>query len=108
MYKIIFDDRDGFTYISNNGIAYDLSEGFSLGGESTTDICFVTLSSVDYSGNSFVGYMYGAAFLKDALSKKITGLEDELTEANMAPLHKMIANYEASHPEILELLRKEN
>ena len=65
---MIKKEKDGYKYISNNGICYDLLEGISLGSNElkTSDIVFI----VQYNGtiddeNIVVGYFYGANDFKN-------------------------------------------
>ena len=69
MGKIYFaNDRDGYEFISDKGIKYDLLEGVSIRGNTSSDIVFIMLSydeelTEKIDNDEFVGYMYGAEFL---------------------------------------------
>ena len=55
--------NDGFVYISEKGIEYELLEGFTIGRKEryTSDIIFITLMNADYDIDEIiVGYLYGA------------------------------------------------
>lgn len=59
-------DKEGYKYISENGIIYNLLEGLTFGNEKrfTSDIVFITVGCTE---NPIVGYFYGA---KDFNAKK--------------------------------------
>ena len=69
MGKIHFaNDRDGYEFISDKGIKYDLLEGVSIRGNTSSDIVFIMLSfdeelTEKVDNDEFVGYLYGAEFL---------------------------------------------
>lgn len=65
---MIKKEKDGYKYISNNGICYDLLEGMFLDSNKskTSDIVFI----VQYNGaidneNIVVGHLYGASDFKN-------------------------------------------
>lgn len=49
--KLIFNDRDGWSY-ERDGRTYDLLEGVSLGGHSSSVICFV----METDENGYIGF----------------------------------------------------
>ena len=56
--------NDGYYYISDNNIKYDLYEGMTIGKEErkTSDIIFILIQPqyINYDNcNEFVGYFYG-------------------------------------------------
>lgn len=102
MGKLKFDDRDGYSFISDNGVKYDLLEGISLKGETTSDIVFVMLAYneelCEYLGNNrlsdeFLGYFCGAAFVGENDKDSIHYIE------------KYVAEFEKKHPEIVEFYK---
>ena len=62
-------EKDGYDFISDKGYTYDLLEGISLGGISTSDIVFVILSYENGEDlyekieDKFVYFFYGAEFV---------------------------------------------
>lgn len=58
--------EDGYSFISKNGIEYDILEGVSIGikPRMTSDIIFILLNDSDYNVEEhFVGYLFGAYLL---------------------------------------------
>lgn len=98
MGKMVFDERNGYSYISENGIKYDLLEGMSYQGKSTSDILFIMLAyetdffeTMDiYASNELVGWFMGASTYMPE-SEEIVSLVDEIVRA-----------YEKKHPEYVE------
>ena len=102
MGKLIFDDRDGYSFISDNGVEYDLLEGRSLKGETTSDIVFVMLAYneelFEYLGDNrlpdeFLGYFFGAAYVRENDKDTIHYIEE------------YVAEFEKNHPEIVEFYK---
>ena len=89
-----YTERDGYEYVSDAGIVYDLCEGKSLLGETTSDIIFIILSDKDavFTGIEYVGFMYGAMLMTDMKFKK---------EA-LRTFDKYANDYEQKHPEVVE------
>lgn len=94
--KIIHDEREGYRVISNNNIQYDLLEGVSLAGKSTSDIVFIIaqldrehLEGVD----DFVDYVYGASTI---------GESDTYDNDIWNCIRFDIEDYEYEHPEVVE------
>jgi len=105
MGKILHDKKEGYSFISDNNIIYDLLEGKSLGGSTTSDIVFIMLSFAnfdddDYDGNVYteftdmygevnknVAWFYGAGLVNDKqfnfleeCEHYVNGFEKENTE----------------------------
>lgn len=101
MGKLIFDDRNGYSFISDNGVEYDLLEGRSLRGKTTSDIVFVMLAYneelFEYLGDrlsdEFLGYFFGAAFVRENDKDSIHYIEE------------YVAEFEKKHPEIVEFYK---
>ena len=55
--------NDGYYYMSENHIKYDLFEGMTIGRKKrkTSDIIFIFIQPhyIDYEQDEFVGYFYG-------------------------------------------------
>ena len=63
---------DGYVYISDLGIEYELLEGVSMGADKqyTSDIVFIMLMDANYNvDTNFVDYVYGATLWKDESNK---------------------------------------
>ena len=62
--------EDGYVYVSDRGIEYELLEGMSIGSERkyTSDIIFIMLNNAEYNvDNNVVGYLFGVdIFLEDS------------------------------------------
>ena len=58
MGKILYDEKDGYSFVSDNNIIYDLLEGKSLGGLTTSDIVFIMLSFANFDNEDFDGTTY--------------------------------------------------
>ena len=98
MGKLIYDKREGYDFISDNGVRYNLLEGKSLGGKTTSDIVYIHL---DYDSDflekvtnidEFVGWFYGATMVADYRYR------EEFTEQ----IKTFTTKYEEKHPEIVE------
>ena len=59
MGRLIYDKREGYSYESDRGILYDLLEGISLKGSTTSDIVFITLNQSDKVDEEFLHYIWG-------------------------------------------------
>ena len=111
MGKLIYkDDTYGYEYISNNGIKYSLYELTALGGEATSDICFIVNDcyceiddEVYKNGKVYpfsymaVGWFYGATFIGDP----------EYEDEYIKEIERLINDYEKENPEIVELILKQ-
>lgn len=68
-------NSEGYYFVSDSGIRYDLFEGVSMWGDRqyTSDIIFIVISGlnneIDTPADHFVGYMYGASFLSDNIGE---------------------------------------
>lgn len=59
--------EDGYCYISDIGIEYELLEGIKIGGKekNTSDIIFIMLTDPDHNvDNNIVGYLFGASMIE--------------------------------------------
>lgn len=79
---------DGYVYVSDRNIEYELLEGMSIGSEQrhTSDIIFIMLNNEDYNvDNNVVGYLFGAdIFLEDQryYEESIKEMVDEFEKRN--------------------------
>ena len=98
MGRLIYDKKEGYDFISDNGVRYNLLEGKSLGGKTTSDIVYIHL---DYDSvclenvtniDEFVGWFYGATMVTDYRYR------EEFTEQ----IKTFTTKYEEKHPEIVE------
>ena len=58
MGKILHDKKEGYSFVSDNNIIYDLLEGKSLGGSTTSDIVFVMLSNANFNYDEYDNEVY--------------------------------------------------
>ena len=58
MGKILHDEKEGYSFISDNNIIYDLLEGKSLGGSTTSDIVFIMLSNANFNYDEYDNGVY--------------------------------------------------
>lgn len=83
MGKILHDEKEGYSFVSDNNIIYDLLEGKSLGGSTTSDIVFIMLSNANFDDdeydngtydefadtygetNKYIAWFYGATYVND-------------------------------------------
>ena len=71
--------EDGYKFISENGIEYDILEGVTIGvsPRKTSDMIFILLNNADYNvENHFVGYLFGACLF----SERETEYEESIAE----------------------------
>lgn len=65
-------ETDGYVFISESGIEYELLEGVSIGADRqyTSDIIFIMLTDPDYNvDNNVVGWLFGSSsMLEDRTS----------------------------------------
>lgn len=89
-----YTERDGYEYVSENGIIYGLLEGKSLLGETTSDMIFMIFQDNDavFNGMEYVGFVYGATLMKDITYRK------EVLET----FDRYANEYEKEHPEIVD------
>ena len=105
--------EDGYVYISDRGIEYELLEGMSIGTERkyTSDIIFIVLNNAEYNvEDHIVGYLFGASVLeKDLMSydESIKELVDDFEKRNFginpilaAIKEKMEMGYDKSQLEV--------
>lgn len=79
---------DGYIFISDSGIQYDLLEGVTIGRpeQYTSDKIFIVLNDFRYEPqHSIVGYLWGASHLEDCIK-----IYDE-------HISEMVNAYESSH-----------
>ena len=80
--------EDGYVFVSDRGIEYELLEGMSIGSEQkyTSDIIFIMLNNAEYNvDNNVVGYLFGAdIFLEDSryYEESIKEMVDEFENRN--------------------------
>ena len=80
--------EDGYVYVSDRGIEYELLEGISIGAERryTSDIIFIILNNAEYNvDDHIVGYLFGASVLEGQLmdyDESIKSMVDEFEEKN--------------------------
>lgn len=81
---------EGYVYISEKGIKYELLEGVSIGSKQqfTSDLLFITLLDADYNVNDLVvGYLFGACIFRDSPNEyldSIKRLVDEYESKNFS------------------------
>lgn len=100
MGKMIHDEREGYQYISDNGVEYFLFEGITLGGKATSDIVFMmadfNCEVFDSNDDAFVGWFFGASFTGDDYNSIDT-------------LQSMADEYEKKNPKVVKYYKeKEN
>ena len=80
--------EDGYVYVSDRGIEYELLEGMSIGANKryTSDIIFIILNNAEYNvEDHIVGYLFGASVLERQLmdyDESIKAMVDEFEEKN--------------------------
>ena len=80
--------EDGYVYVSDGGVEYELLEGMSIGAERkyTSDIIFIMLNNEEYNvDNNVVGYLFGAdIFFEDSryYEESIKEMVDEFEKRN--------------------------
>lgn len=83
---IIYEEENGYEYVSKRGIKYSLLEGVSLGTNRkiTSDIVFITLLDPDYDmDNIVVGWLFGRNIF-----------ENNTTPTYEESIEKMVNEYE--------------
>lgn len=103
MGKLIYDIDEGYSYISDNGIKYDLLEGKSLCGKTTSDILYIHLyydaelfENVLYKHDEideFVGWFYGATMVNEPKLSFQKEFKDYV--------ERFVNEYEEKYPEIV-------
>lgn len=82
---------DGYVYISDSGIEYELLEGVSIGADKqyTSDIMFIMLLNCDYNvDNNVVGWLFGSSSMFDSeanvksYEESIRSIVDEFERRN--------------------------
>lgn len=71
-------EKEGYIYISQAGLKYELLEGVSIGStpQYTSDIIFVMLSNLEVTVDTpLVNFFYGASFINESIEEynKIIG-----------------------------------
>lgn len=80
--------EDGYVYVSDRGIEYELLEGMSIGSERkyTSDIIFIMLNNAEYNvEDHIVGYLFGASVFERQLmdyDESIKAMVDEFEKRN--------------------------
>lgn len=80
--------EDGYVYISDRGIEYELLEGMSIGAERryTSDIIFIVLNNAEYNVEDYiVGYLFGAGVFERQLmdyDESIKAIVDDFEKKN--------------------------
>lgn len=79
---------DGYVYVSDRGIEYELLEGMSIGTERkyTSDIIFIVLNNEEYNvEDHIVGYLFGASVFERQLmdyDESIKAIVDDFEKKN--------------------------
>lgn len=95
---------EGYSYISDMGIEYELLEGVKIGGRDqiTSDIIFIMLTDQNYNvyniDNNIVGYLFGASMIENNLKeyeetiKKMVSKFEEINfdKKNIGIIHKAV------------------
>lgn len=108
MGKITYDPEDGFGFISDNGVEYELLEGESLGGNTTSDIIFIMVKDqFDENGNNvfevghlFVEWLFGA----ELLTREGTKYHHQI----ISSLDGFTERHEKEHPYIVDYFKRKN
>ena len=89
-----YTKTEGYKYISDTGIVYDLLEGKCLEGTATSDMIFMIMSDGDavFNGIEYIGFVYGATLIEEKESRK------EIMEM----LTEYAKDYEQEHPEVVK------
>lgn len=80
--------EDGYVYVSDRGIEYELLEGISIGAERryTSDIIFIVLNNAEYNvEDHIVGYLFGAGVFERQLmdyDESIKEIVDDFEKKN--------------------------
>lgn len=62
--------HDGYVYVSDSGVEYDLLEGKSLGADTTSDIIFICFLDCDFDNkDEVIGFLYGATFFEEDMKE---------------------------------------
>ena len=105
--------EDGYVYVSDRGIEYELLEGMSIGAERkyTSDIIFIMLNNAEYNvKDHIVGYLFGASVFERQLmdyDESIKSIVDDYEKKNFginpileAIKQKMEMGYDKSQLEV--------
>lgn len=105
--------EDGYVYVSDRGIEYELLEGMSIGSERkyTSDIIFIILNNAEYNvEDHIVGYLFGASVFERQLmdyDESIKSIVDDYEKKNFginpileAIKQKMEIGYDKSQLEV--------
>ena len=80
--------EDGYVYVSDRGIEYELLEGMSIGANKryTNDIIFIMLNNAEYNvEDHIVGYLFGASVFERQLmdyDESIKSIVDDYEKKN--------------------------
>ena len=117
MGKLIYNEREGYSYESDRGILYNLLEGVTLKGSATYDIVFIVLDQSDKVDEEFLSYIWddnidfetyvghfqGANLFKDA----VRGVSYVSSENDMLEiLNDFTSEYEEKYDYILKDYKK--
>ena len=98
MGKLIYDEINGYDYISDNGVKYDLLEGKSFGGETTSDILYINLSYDEELFENISGIDILAGWFCGATYVAFHGHQGDSIEE----IEEIVKDYEEKYPEIVE------
>ena len=80
---MIYVKDDGYVFVSDLGIEYELLEGMSIGAEKryTSDIIFIMLIDANYNvDTNCVGYLYGATIIDKNIDIYQESIRELVTE----------------------------
>lgn len=95
------NERDGYMFISDKGVEYDLFEGKALDGSATSDIVFIMLhDKYDENGNieietEYVDFLYGASCITLPST-------DYLKEEMEMAIQRCCYKFEREHPGVVK------
>ena len=78
--------EDGYVYVSDRGIEYELLEGMSIGANKryTSDIIFIILNDAEYNVEEhIVGYLFGASVLE----RQLMDYDELITDEDIQDLY---------------------
>lgn len=101
MGELVYDERDGYTYVSDNGIKYDLLEGMNFHGTTTSEIIFIMLhvdndlyDNLNIDVDQELVYWFYGAYVKQDDEWFLDSLKNETSK------------YENKHPELVKYYKK--
>ena len=81
-------EKEGYIFISEKGLKYELLEGVSIGStpQYTSDIIFIMFSDLDLTVDTpLVNFLYGATFINESIEEYneiIEGMVEEFERRN--------------------------